>query len=168
MRKLPTEAKLIYRIHAGIGLLIALFFIWVLTTIIALVSETLIVLPIAFIGSILFAVVIAVLVFVFSNLWHNNWFYELTDSEIKIHYGIISKTYKTIPYTKIQNVDVHQGLIERIFGLASVNIHTAGYAGFAGYGGGRTISLAEGVIPFIPLEEAQSLSKEMLAKIKKR
>ena len=39
--------------------------------------------------------------------------------------GVISREEKHVPYKTIQNVTVSQGIIERMFGLASVSIQNA-------------------------------------------
>ena len=55
--------------------------------------------------------------------------YTISDDFLRIQSGAIWKKLLTIPFEKIQNVEIHQGPIERSFGLGKVLIHTAGYSG---------------------------------------
>ena len=75
---------------------------------------------------------------------------------------MIWKKYVTIPYERIQNVDIHRGLIARLLGLSDLNIQTAGastmvYRGRGGGGFG-----AEGRLPGISCEIAEQLRDELV------
>ncbi|MEM4271990.1 MAG: PH domain-containing protein [Candidatus Bilamarchaeaceae archaeon] len=49
------------------------------------------------------------------------------DSEgITMHSGLINKKTSYIPYRRIDNVKINRNLIERIFGLGSIGVDTAG------------------------------------------
>ncbi|MDW7615524.1 PH domain-containing protein [Peribacillus simplex] len=59
------------------------------------------------------------------------WFthkYELDDRSFHLYKGIFSKSERTIPFSKIQNVNRHTTLFHRIFKVTSVNFET-GIAG---------------------------------------
>ncbi|MEK6894986.1 MAG: PH domain-containing protein [Nanoarchaeota archaeon] len=126
----------------------------------------------AFVGKILLtAFIIAVglflLLVIFTEIWiplaYNRWFYEFTDTNLKIEYGVIWKTYKNIPYERIQNVDIHRGIIARMLGFSSINIQTAGYSGGysrRGYGG-----TSEGSIPAVDMAEAEKIRDFVIKKI---
>ncbi len=58
-------------------------------------------------------------------LWKSNYRYEFTDQYIYMKEGIISISEKNMPYNSIQDVRVHQGIIDRIFGVADVFIENA-------------------------------------------
>ena len=66
-------------------------------------------------------------------LWISRYFksikYMVSDDFIRIQKGVFWKELSTIPFEKVQNVEIHQGPIERSFGLGKVLIHTAGYSG---------------------------------------
>ena len=70
---------------------------------------------------------------VFLWFWISYYFksikYMVSDDFIRIQRGVIWKKLSTIPFEKIQNVEIHQGPIERSFKLGKVLIHTAGYSG---------------------------------------
>lgn len=67
--------------------------------------------------------------------------------------GVISETTTIIPYSRIQHVALNEGVISRIFGLASVGIFTAG-------GGSSDIE-----IPGIEKEKAQSIKQLLMSKL---
>ncbi len=52
----------------------------------------------------------------------SNFHYSLEEHFMVLHQGIISKQNRNVPYGVIQGVFVHQGLFDRIFGLASLTI----------------------------------------------
>lgn len=54
------------------------------------------------------------------------WAYLITDDRIEIKKGIIWRSHTVIPASRIQHVCAKQGPIQRLFGLATVAIHTAG------------------------------------------
>ena len=106
---------------------------------------------------------------VYSRLAYQFWKYEFTSAELKIESGIIWKKYTSIPYQRIQNVEIHRGIIARIFGFSTVAIHTAGYSApaYRGiWGVGR--SGAEGNIPGVSIEEGEKIRQFIMSKIGKR
>lgn len=48
---------------------------------------------------------------------------------LELRTGILRVETRTVPYERIQNVDLHQPLLPRVLGLAEVRIETAGAAG---------------------------------------
>lgn len=58
-------------------------------------------------------------------LWKGNYEYKFTDQYIYMKEGIISVSEKNLPYNSIQDVSVKQGIVDRIFGVADVNIENA-------------------------------------------
>jgi membrane protein YdbS with pleckstrin-like domain len=60
--------------------------------------------------------------------------YELSEDEVVVRKGIVTKVVKTVPYRTITNTVVKRDLFDRwIFGLGSVLIQTAGMSGTTGY-----------------------------------
>ena len=60
--------------------------------------------------------------------------YELTEDEVVVRKGIVTKVVKTVPYRTITNTVVARDLFDRgIFNLGSVLIQTAGMSGTSGY-----------------------------------
>ena len=78
--------------------------------------------------------------------------FELLDSKISIQQGIIFKNLSYIPYAHIQNIEINRGVLDRILGLSVLMLHTAGVGG---------VPIAEGIIPGIEKERAETLIKEI-------
>ena len=57
--------------------------------------------------------------------------FRIGDSEIRIDSGIISRTHRSIPFDRVQDVDISQGLLGRLFGIARVKFETGGATGGA-------------------------------------
>ena len=67
--------------------------------------------------------------------------YEIAPNEVRIQSGIISKNNRSIPYERIQDVNIEQKLIARILGLATVKLET-GSAGNGDDGELNAVKLA--------------------------
>lgn len=57
--------------------------------------------------------------------WERCWYREGSDA-LEIRTGIWWARLATVPHSRIQHVDVNQGPLQRKFGLATLNLHTAG------------------------------------------
>ena len=55
--------------------------------------------------------------------------YKLTDNEIVWRRGVWFKNTGVVPYNRITNIDIGQGPISRMLGIAALKIQTAGYSG---------------------------------------
>jgi len=99
---------------------------------------------------ILFGVLI--FAFIWAKLTYHFYRYELTEEGFRKELGVIFKKYVTIPYDRIQNVDIYRGILARILGLSDLNIQTAGMSASVGRfgvsGGG-----AEGRLPALSAGE---------------
>lgn len=58
--------------------------------------------------------------------WYLRFEYELTHDTLDITSGVIARRDREIPYQRIQTVDVTRTVLHRVFGLAIVNVETAG------------------------------------------
>jgi membrane protein YdbS with pleckstrin-like domain len=80
-----------------------------------------------------------ILGFLISILWAsfywNKYQFELGQERITITSGVIGKRVVNIPYERVQNVNIWRGVLDRMFGLYSVQIETAGGFGIRGTGG---------------------------------
>lgn len=107
-----------------------------------------------------FAPIFIVIKYLWARLTYDNYKYELRDDGFRKEHGVIWKKYVTIPYERIQNVDIYRGPIARILGLSDLNIQTAGMSGTVGsYGGG-----AEGRLPGITPQVAEQLRDQLIAR----
>lgn len=71
--------------------------------------------------------------------------YRLGRDEVRITSGVLSRNARSIPYERIQDVNIEQKLLPRIFGLAAVRLET-------GSSGGD-----DGELNLVSLEEAERL-----------
>lgn len=107
---------------------------------------------------------IAYLIFCFAwaKLTYRFWLYDITEDAYKMEQGVIWKRYVSIPYERIQNVDIHRGVIARLLGLSELRIQTAGFGGQQGRWG----AFSEGKLPGIDKEKAEQLREELISKVK--
>ena len=73
--------------------------------------------------------------------------YRVGANEIRIDSGILSRTHRSIPFDRIQDVDITQGPLARFSALPEVQFET----------GGLGLEKEEGVLHAIPLERAEEL-----------
>lgn len=86
----------------------------------------------------IFAVVIliaAIIGIILINAIYKNITFLVTDETLTINRGIILKRSFTIPFNRVQNVDIFRGPIESAYGISTIQIQTAGWSG--GILGGR-------------------------------
>jgi membrane protein YdbS with pleckstrin-like domain len=91
--------------------------------------------------------------------------YELREEAFRKEHGVILKKYVSIPYERIQNVDIYRGIISRILGLSDVHIQTAGMSAPMGKYGFGTV--AEGRLPGLDSEEAERLRDELIERARR-
>ncbi len=63
---------------------------------------------------------------VWVELNYQNYTYEFGKKRIRISKGVFNRERVIIPYTKIQNLYVMRSVLERVLGIATVKIETAG------------------------------------------
>ena len=78
--------------------------------------------------------------------------YRVGPHEIRIDSGWLSRTSRAIPFDRVTDVDLEQGPLHRLFGLARVKLETGGSAG------GKA---EEGVLHTISLERAEALREHI-------
>ena len=64
--------------------------------------------------------------FIWAKLSYRFYKYELTENGFRKELGVVYKKYVTIPYDRIQNVDIYRGIVARLLGLSDLNVQTAG------------------------------------------
>lgn len=129
-------------------------------------------LGIGFVIGILFYILFVIVVAeIYARMSYNRYLYEVTHDEIKIEKGIIWKKYISIPYERIQNVDIRRGIIARMLGFSTVDIETAGQSGFGKYGvrfgrRGHQRYESEGHLLAIDIVGAEKIREFVMKKIK--
>jgi membrane protein YdbS with pleckstrin-like domain len=58
--------------------------------------------------------------------------YEIQEDEVIVHVGVLTKSVKHVPYRTVTNLHVKRGPLDRLFGLGTVDIQTAGISGDKG------------------------------------
>ena len=71
--------------------------------------------------------VLIVLLYIWAKLSYRFYHYELTENGFRKESGVITKKYVTIPYDRIQNVDIYRGILARLLGLSDLQIQTHFY-----------------------------------------
>ena len=102
--------------------------------------------------------------YLWAHLYWRNYHFDIGEEKIVITRGVIGKRITNIPYERVQNVNIWRGVLERIFGLYSIQIETAGGFSIAGTGGYGTRMAAEGSIQ--GLEKPEPIVEYIMAKAK--
>ena len=69
--------------------------------------------------------VVVVLAGVFVHNRFRAWGYLERDEDLIVRRGVMVKRLSVVPYGRMQFVEVTAGVIERLFGLSTVKLHTA-------------------------------------------
>ncbi|MEW6529100.1 MAG: PH domain-containing protein [Candidatus Micrarchaeota archaeon] len=149
-RKLSNRAYIIWGIK-GIGLMTIVFGFLLFSPLkqnLTFISEEQFSL---YLGSMAIACFSVYLIYL--KLKHNNHFYIIADNELVICSGILNTEQTIIPYIKIESVNISIDIIQRILGVGTLKIETAG--GVPGE--------AEGIIPY--LADYKKIASEILKKI---
>lgn len=64
--------------------------------------------------------------------YYNSLSYEIQDDEVIMRVGIVTKSVKHVPYRTVTNITIKRGILDRLFGLGTLNIQTAGMSGTTG------------------------------------
>ena len=94
--------------------------------------------------------ILAILIFIayWIPRYYETIVYKLTKDEIVWRRGVWFKKTGVVPYNRITNIDIVQGPISRMLGIATLKIQTAGYSGQA-----RPEIKIEGIEQFEELRE---------------
>ena len=66
---------------------------------------------------------------VFSTHRYRAWSYEVREDSLYLERGVVTRVRTVVPYVRIQHVDASRGPLERVFGLATTVVYTAGSRG---------------------------------------
>jgi uncharacterized protein len=78
------------------------------------------------------------------------WGYAERENDLLVRHGLVIRRLSIVPYARMQFVDVTAGPLERAFGLATVQLHTAAAA-------------SDARIPGLPPDEAARLRDRLTA-----
>ncbi len=90
--------------------------------------------------------------FIYLSTYVSNFSYRITNSSLTLSFGVFDKRQVTIPFNRIQNICIVQGVFDRLFKTYTFNIETAGGGGTVRkiYSYGHAIRIGyrpEGYIP---------------------
>lgn len=80
------------------------------------------------IGGAVFTVALAIGI-VFALLKYRIWMYQVRADSLYLRRGVLTRVNTVAPYVRIQHVDTRRGPVERVFGLATTVVYTAGSRG---------------------------------------
>ena len=67
-----------------------------------------------------------IIVYPLSHLWIKNLSYVIREDRVTIHKGILTKTKQNIPYRAVTDFVLHRSLYDRLLGIGSIRVQTAG------------------------------------------
>ncbi len=100
---------------------------------------------------ILFAFIIPYTIVMVIQIWYytayvHKFSYKISEDHIVINHGVFTRVRATIPYSRIQNINIANGVFDRMFKTFTVKIETAGSTA-AAKSAQKGISRPEGYIP---------------------
>jgi len=95
------------------------------------------------------SVVVFILGVAHAFLNYSIWRYEVREDALYLERGVIVRVRTTVPFVRIQHVDTSRGPIERLLGLSSSVVYTAGSRG------------ADVTIPGLDAEQAEELQHRL-------
>lgn len=106
------------------------------------------------IGAVIVGVIVLVaLIAAYQVVSYKHLYYELGLEEFNLYSGILNKKRVHVPYQRIQSVDQRATLVQRIFGVCSVSIDTAGGAA------NKAV-----MVPYVQKTQAEELRRELFAR----
>ena len=97
--------------------------------------------------------VVVIVAWFWARLSYDRYFFEFKDVAFYQERGVLYKNYISIPYNRIQNIDIHRGILDRMLGLSRLIIQTAGHSRFG----------SEGSLPGLSPEYAEKLRTDLMS-----
>jgi uncharacterized protein len=72
------------------------------------------------------AAAVAGVAWLWASLLYRSWRFELTDTWFQARWGVLNRYCATVPRNRVQTLTSHNGPLDRLLGLTSVTVHTAG------------------------------------------
>lgn len=113
----------------------------------------------------LFFVAYEILILLIASLVHGHFWFTIDENGFNTEYGIIHKRSVSLTFKQIQNVNILRSLLDRMLGIAKLEVETAGSSGVKPrevIGGIK--SKSEGILPGITLADAEQLHDILLQK----
>jgi membrane protein YdbS with pleckstrin-like domain len=97
--------------------------------------------------------VLMLITFNMPRYWYRAWRYSIREHDVVMEHGVLWRVIRSVPRLRIQHVDISRDPLDRILGLATVTLYTAG-------SGGEAAS-----IPGLTPERAEALREELLIRV---
>jgi membrane protein YdbS with pleckstrin-like domain len=97
------------------------------------------------------AVLASIVVGPLQTLRWRRWSWRLTDRAVELRSGVVTRRHVVVPHFRVQQIDVLEGPIERLLGLATLRVTTASAAGSV-------------ELPGLPADIAPMVRGELLAR----
>ncbi len=81
--------------------------------------------------------------------------YQMGADRLRVVRGLVFRSDTVVPFGRVQHIDVHQGPVERAYGLATLVLHTAGNHN-------ASVSL-----PGLGHDDAMAMREEIRARVKR-
>ncbi len=104
--------------------------------------------PLVILGFLAGALLLVGLTIFWESLVWKNYDFFFGEDNLNIEHGVIQKKHREIPLSRIQNVDIQRNIFQRMFGIAKVNLETAG---------GNT---TEASLKYVDLETGREIQKK--------
>ena len=82
------------------------------------------------------------------------WGWHEGEDELHIRHGLLIRRQTVVPFARVQHIDISHGPVERLYGVATLTLHTAGTRG-------ASVSL-----PGLKHDQAESLRDRIRSKIR--
>lgn len=132
---------------------------WRIGTLVSLLLPTIVLSTLGFVfldawGWVVLGGLIALALFL--TLWYaparyKRWRWQLTELAVELRFGVIVRQQETVPYFRIQQIDIVQGPLDRVLDLATLQVTTASASGSAS-------------LPGIANDDAPTVRAELLAR----
>ena len=80
-------------------------------------------------GIVLLFMLIGIFIIIFIELYRVRTKYYITNERVIYEYTFLANNVSSVRYSKIQDLHLNQGLIEKIFGIGNIEINTSGSGG---------------------------------------
>ncbi len=84
-----------------------------------------------------------------ASLTYRHWRYRVGEEGLELRHGVFVRTHSSIPYHRVQQIDVTAGPLDRALGLRTLVVRTAS-------------STTDATIPGIAAERAEALRRRIL------
>ena len=142
-RELAPAVVTAWRLSAALG--------WILPAVVALVLGFVLGGGWGWVVLVVVAVLVTFSIVFYPPMRYRRWRWQLTELAIELRYGVLVRTQETVPYFRIQQIDIAAGPVDRLLDLASLQVTSASASGSAS-------------LPGIAAEDAPRVRAELLAR----